>query len=84
MSDIESIDQQIRVVLLKHAHLSRDTNQIGIDDDLYHAGLTSLSTVNVMLGLEDAFEIEFPDHMLTKKVFTSIGSIRAAIMELVS
>jgi acyl carrier protein len=37
-----------------------------------------------MLGLEDAFEIEFPDHMLTKKVFTSIGSIRAAIMELVS
>ena len=84
MADIETIDSQIRVVLGKHAHLSRDVVQIGVDDDLHHAGLTSLSTVNVMLGLEDAFEIEFPDHMLNKKVFTSIGSIRAAIVELVA
>jgi acyl carrier protein len=41
-----------------------------------------MSSVNVMLGLEGEFDIEFPDHMLNKKVFSSIGSIRAAILEL--
>ena len=31
------------------------------DDDLYLLGLTSHATVNVMLALEDEFEIEFPE-----------------------
>jgi acyl carrier protein len=38
--------------------------------------------VNVMLGLEGAFDVEFPDHMLKRNVFNSIATIRAAIMEL--
>jgi acyl carrier protein len=35
-----------------------------------------------MLGLEDAFDVEFPDRMLTREVFSSIASIRAALDEL--
>lgn len=35
-----------------------------------------------MLALEERFEIEFPDRMLTREVFQSIGSIRGAIDEL--
>ena len=34
--------------------------------DLYAAGMTSHASVNVMLALEDAFDIEFPDELLTK------------------
>ena len=44
--------------------------------------MSSQASVNVMLGLEDAFDIEFPDRMLTRAVFESIASIRAALTEL--
>jgi len=36
----------------------------------------------VMLALEDHFDIEFPDRMLTRAVFESIASIEAALIEL--
>jgi acyl carrier protein len=35
-----------------------------------------------MLALEDAFDIEFPDAMLSRSVFESIASIAAALTEL--
>jgi acyl carrier protein len=36
----------------------------------------------VMLAVEDAFDIEFPDAMLKRSVFESIAAIRAAVTEL--
>ena len=33
-------------------------------DDLYRAGLSSHATVDLMLTLEDHFDIEFPEAML--------------------
>jgi acyl carrier protein len=50
--------------------------------DLYDAGMTSHASVNVMLALEEGFDVEFPDRMLTRSVFASIGSICAAIGQL--
>jgi acyl carrier protein len=44
--------------------------------------MTSHASVNVMLALEDAFDLEFPDRMLKRSVFESIASIRAALEEL--
>ena len=44
--------------------------------------MTSHASVNVMLALEDAFDIEFPDRMLKRSVFESIASIQAALSEL--
>jgi len=44
--------------------------------------MTSHASVNVMLALEGAFDVEFPDHMLKRSVFESIASMRDAIQEL--
>lgn len=82
MSDTNAIDTQVRTVLKEHAKLVDDPMKITPESDLYLAGMTSLSSVNVMLALEDAFEIEFPDRMLNKSVFGSILAIREAILEL--
>jgi acyl carrier protein len=38
--------------------------------------------VQVMLALEEGFDIEFPDAMLTRSVFKSIDSIASAIAQL--
>jgi acyl carrier protein len=84
MTEVNAIETQIRSVLKEHARLAEDSQAIENDRDLYLAGMTSLASVNVMLALEDTFEIEFPDHMLNKRVFGSIAAIREAILELTS
>ena len=83
MTDTAAIDDQIRTVLKAHARLSKDALTLDANDDLYQAGMTSHASVNVMLGLEGTFDVEFPDHMLKRNVFNSIASIRAAVSELV-
>lgn len=82
MSDSHAIDAQIRAILKDHAKLADDAANFPPENNLYQAGMTSLSSVDVMLALEDAFEIEFPDHMLNKHVFGSIAAMREAITEL--
>ena len=75
-------DPRIRQVLREHGRLNRDVDQLASDSDLYQSGMTSHASVNVMLALESAFDIEFPDHMLKRSVFASIDSIRQALAEL--
>ena len=55
---------------------------IGEGDNLYDAGLTSHASVNVMLALEDEFDIEFPDELLRKSTFSTIDNIVAALEEI--
>jgi len=75
---------QIRAILAKHARLTIAVDELQDSSDLYQAGLTSLTTVNLMLALEDHFDIEFPDRMLGRKTFESIEAMAEAIDELVS
>lgn len=72
----------IKEILTKHARLPQDVSTLQPSDDLYEAGLTSLSTVNIMLALEDAFDIEFPDTKLNRKTFSSIESLEETIAEI--
>src|SRR5439155_18582458 len=76
------MDDRIRDVLSEHARLAIDVADLGDDVDLYQAGMTSHASVNVMLALEDAFDIEFPEHMLRKRTFESVTAIRTALTEL--
>ena len=73
---------EIRKILKEHGRLPVDVDDLRDDADLFQAGMTSHASVNVMLALEDAFDLEFPDHMLKRSVFESIASIRAALDEL--
>jgi acyl carrier protein len=73
---------QIRAVVKQHAKLSVPAESLAEDADLYRAGMTSHAGVNVMLALESAFDIEFPDRMLKRSVFESMVAIQRAIEEL--
>jgi len=73
------VTDEIRRVLKEHARLRVDVDELAEDADLFQAGMTSHASINVMLALEDAFDVEFPDRLLSRSVFTSIGSIRAAL-----
>ena len=73
---------KIKKILAKHGRLSADVDSLDISSDLYNAGLTSLATVGLMLALEEEFDVEFPDSMLSRKTFSSIEAIADAIEEL--
>ena len=77
-----SVTDMIREVLREGGALPVDVATLGDTDDLYAAGLTSHATVNLMLGLEEKFDLEFPDRLLRRRTFESIAAIRAAITEL--
>src|SRR5262245_35925375 len=72
----------IRAILAQYGHLAVDAESLKENSDLYLAGLTSLATVNVMLALENHFDIEFPDSMLSRKTFASLEAIAEAVAEL--
>ena len=72
----------IRQILAEHGRLLVDAQKLSDESDLYEAGLTSLSTVNVMLALEEHFDVEFLDHMLGRKTFGSIRALDQAIATL--
>jgi acyl carrier protein len=73
---------EIRRIVGVHGRLPVDASALSDDTDLYEAGMTSHASVSVMLALEDAFDLEFPDEMLTRDVFESINSMAAAIASL--
>lgn len=78
------IEEQIRRVLSDRGQVPSDVAAIDSTHSLYDAGMTSHATVKVMLGLEDAFDIEFPDELLKRSVFDQISSIADAIEKLLA
>ena len=77
------METEIREILAEHARLPVDMASLDDDADLYQAGMTSHASVSVMLALEDAFDIEFPETMLRKSTFESVSAINAALTSLV-
>ena len=78
------MDEKIREVLARWGKLAVDVSTIGVDDDLFDAGLSSHASVTVMVGLEDEFDVEFPDEALKKATFSSIRNLSDTVDKLVN
>ena len=76
------MSDEVREIIREYGRLSVDVGGLKDDSNLYDAGMTSHASVNVMLGLENKFDIEFPDRMLRRSVFESMAAIQSAVQEL--
>jgi acyl carrier protein len=52
------------------------------DDTLAQVGLTSMDMVTLLLGVENAFDLEVPQHEITPEVFRSVATIEAMVERL--
>ncbi len=76
------VSDQVRNIIKEHGRLPVDVQALDDDADLYQAGMTSHASVNLMLALEAAFDVEFPDAMLKRSVFQSVAAITEALQSL--
>jgi acyl carrier protein len=82
MTERTALEDSIRDILREVGRLSVDPADLGDGEDLFAAGMTSHSSVNVMLSLEEVFDFEFPERMLRKQTFESVGAIADALTSL--
>ncbi len=73
---------RIRTLLTGHPMIPVDFSALSDDANLYDAGLTSFASVQMMLALEEEFDIEFPEDKLTRRTFASLANIADAVSEL--
>jgi D-alanine--poly(phosphoribitol) ligase subunit 2 len=53
-------------------------------DNLFDAGMTSFGSVQLMMAIEEEFDIEFPNSLLTRKTFATLDGLNSAVEQLVS
>ena len=76
--------EKIRDLIDQHAGLPGGARELADDTDLYRAGMKSFASVQLMLAIEEAFEIEFPEEMLNRATFRSASAIAQAVGQLSS
>ncbi len=54
------------------------------DDNLFDAGMTSFGSVQLMMAIEEEFDIEFPNSLLTRKTFATLGGLTSAVEQIVA
>ncbi|WP_052213751.1 acyl carrier protein [Belnapia sp. F-4-1] len=69
------LHETVRNVLKGVSDLAGRADALSNDADLFDAGLSSYGTVEVMIGLENALGVEFPETALTRDSFSSINAI---------
>lgn len=69
----------LRRILSESVQLHVPLDTLDDDADLYAAGLESISTVHLLLAIEENFGVEIPDRLLTRQLFSSINSMAAAV-----
>ena len=75
---------KIRALLERLGEFPAHPETLRDDADLHAAGLSSYGTVELMVAIEEAFGVEFPDAMLTRATFGSIDSVAAAVSALLA
>jgi acyl carrier protein len=53
--------------------------ELNVDQDLGNIGLKSFDLVRLMLAVEDAFNLEFPPHVMTSENFRSVRTIESLV-----
>ncbi len=74
--------ETIRDILTKVGGLPVPVTDLAEDSDLYTSGLSSFASVQVMLAIEEKFDIEFPDNLLNRKSFASIAAIESTVRQI--
>lgn len=78
------MQEKIRALIEQQKIIPMSADNIAAEADLYELGMSSFGSVQLMLALEDLFDIEFPERMLNRKTFATLASIDTSLGELIA
>jgi acyl carrier protein len=73
--DRASIDARVKALLTERLHVASDADAIGDEDTLADLGLDSTAILSLVVGLEDAFDIEIADREINPDNFGRVDAI---------
>lgn len=71
-------------VLRPHLRLLDPGEPIPFDTEFVAIGVDSLDTINLLLDIEDTFEVAFPTALLSAEVFRTPSTLEQALASLVT
>lgn len=73
----QKIEDRVKHVIVKALNLEIDPEEIGDDDILFggEMGLNSMAMIELVVGIEEEFNIEVSDEDLRPEIFESIKTI---------
>ncbi|PJI06508.1 MULTISPECIES: phosphopantetheine-binding protein [Clostridium] len=72
------IEKSVFDILREKAEIDKSI-EISIDSKLIDLGIDSFVAIQVLVGLEQIFDFQFPDNMLTPEIFATAQSLIEAI-----
>jgi acyl carrier protein len=77
-----TMQDEIREILAQSGRLAVPVESLEDEADLFAAGLDSLAIVNVLMSIEEHFDIELPDELLSRRSFSSISTLKRVVTDL--
>jgi acyl carrier protein len=77
-----TMQDEIREILAQSGRLAIPVDNLADESDLFAAGLDSLAIVNVLMSIEERFDVELPDEMLSRRSFSSIATLKRVVADL--
>lgn len=79
---MDDVTTKLQACLETKLPFALSAGRIDMDEDLLDLGLDSLTAVELLLELEGAFDITFPDDMISGETFRTGRTLRRAILDL--
>lgn len=80
----DAFEETFQQVVRMHLKDVGPREELPMEVSLVKLGLDSLSAVNLVLDLEETFQVEFPDTMLTEAVFATGETLRGGLRAIVA
>ncbi len=75
-------ERRLFEVLRPHLKFLGPDQPLEMDSDLPKLGLDSMSAINLLLDLEQSFDVVFPDELLVAETFRTPAALATAIDEI--
>lgn len=72
--------QQIQQLIAENSALSAN-DATDPNADLFAAGLSSLDCVRILLAVEDEFDIELPEEIINRELFSTVANLASVVSD---
>lgn len=75
MRTIESIELEVKKIIIENAKLNINVEELTTDKDLIQLGIDSITGIKIFVAIEDRFDFEFDEKNLNPDTFKNITQL---------